>query len=80
MEKRADKTLGYTNREQERGTQVDFMLELWEREVTVSIQFSEVCSALWHRCGVLPACVSPPALALEGVQVCGMGGAEAAGQ
>lgn len=47
MEKRADKTpghtiLGYTNREQERGAQMDFMLEVCEWEVAVNIQFPEL--------------------------------------
>lgn len=47
MEKRADKTLGRTilgctNKEQERGAQMDFTLEVWEWEVTVNIQLSEL--------------------------------------
>lgn len=69
MEKRAAKTLGctilgYTNREQERGAQVDFTLEVCGREVTVNIpfQFPElqgVFSSVWDSCGCAAQPVSP---------------------
>lgn len=77
MEKRADKTLGQfldIQTEQERGTQVDFALEVYGREVTVNIQ---LCVGQVRVC--CPACL-PTAQVLQEVQVCGIGDAEAARQ
>lgn len=74
MKKRDDKTLGcailgYTNREQEIGAQMDFVLEVCERELTASIQFSELPGVfrsvgwVWLCC---PACVPPTSSGLGG--------------
>lgn len=63
---------------------MDFTLEVCGREMTVNIQFPELPGVFSSLVGQLWLCcqahVSPPAQILEEVQVCRIGGAEAAGR